>query len=106
MASRTTLKDLSVPFLKCHGYSHAWDWTTDEGLTRNSRNKLVEYTEILTCMRCTMIRRDRYSLVHGRERIGRTYSPPEKYYLKKPAKGGRTPRSEVLDEFAVRRKLA
>lgn len=106
MASRTTLKDLNVPFLKCHGYSHAWDWTTDDHLTRNSRNRLIEYTEVLTCMRCKMERHDRYNLVPYRERIGRTYHAPDMYYLKKPAKGGRVSRLEVLDEFAVRRKLA
>ena len=101
MPKTTVLEKLSLPYVKCRGYGHSWDWETDEGLQRNARGKLVEFTEVLKCLRCDARRYDTVT-VASHELVKRRYARPIAYDLKKP---GRTPRREVLHEFALRRNL-
>lgn len=102
MPKTATLTKLPIDYVKCRGYGHAWDWVSDESLVRDSRKKVIEYTEVLRCLRCDTHRYDQVTLL-THDLVKRRYARPVEYDLAKP---GRTLRREVLKEFANRRKIA
>jgi hypothetical protein len=99
MASkRTSLGDVSVNYLQCRDFGHAWKWVNDFAPYRVDR-KIVAMTRAITCMRCGSTREDEYS-VPSMEKIKSRYTYSEGYRLVGEKRHVRI--SEVRQEIIIR----
>jgi len=99
MASkRTSLGDVSVNYLQCRDFSHAWKWVTDFTPYRVDR-KIVAMTRTIVCMRCGSTREDEYE-VPSMIKIKSRYTYSEGYRL--IGEKRRVPICEVRQEIIIR----
>lgn len=100
--SRVTLEDLQDTYLECRDLRHAWRRSSlhDISVTRNTSNKIIEFTRVITCARCGCERHQTYSVPSMEIRRSR-YVYPQGYMLI----GSHSDPSNRVDAGDIRREV-
>lgn len=99
----TGIDDYKDEYLRCRGLrSHTWQFKTDWNVVRGPRGRLIEFTQVLSCMSCTTQRLQTYEVTrsgHFKRKGSTQYKYAEGYQVHR---GNPIELDEARDELIMR----
>jgi hypothetical protein len=100
---QTGIEDYKDEYLRCRGLrSHTWQFKTDWNVVRGPRGRLIEFTQVLSCMSCTTQRHTTYEVTrtgHFRRKGAPQYKYAEGYQVHR---GNPIELDDARDELIMR----